>query len=375
MIGFIDNYNFKEMEPMRYWAPPSSWTLEKKKETTQSRIFSGNWWAAEKKDGYFSKLVKDEDGNIMLFSRSRNVKGEFPEKHEWVPHLQSFFEDLPNGTCLLGELYLPSKPGSSNITSLLGCLKDKCIARQEVDEKLHFYIFDILAWEGKSYLNKEAFERFNELDSCSKTYCFNYVEWAEYFNGKTLWNKLQNILSNGGEGMVIIRDKSFYQPGKRPSKDCQKVKKELHETIDCFFTGHATAPTKEYTGKEIETWQYWLNERTDEKLNGDYYKDYFNGAPLIPITKPYFNGWAGSLEIGVIKNDKVIPIGYLSGLSDEIKANYKDYKGRVIEVGAMEVLYNNGKFSGLRHAKLVNFRPDLTIKDCTWEKIFGNENK
>lgn len=374
MIGFIDNYNFKEMEPMRYWAPPSSWTLEKKKETTQSRIFSGNWWAAEKKDGYFSKLVKDEDGNIMLFSRSRNVKGEFPEKHEWVPHLQSFFEDLPNGTCLLGELYLPSKPGSSNITSLLGCLKEKCVARQEIGEKLHFYIFDILAWEGKSFLNKEAIDRFiflNEINIIKNTNYNEYIHVAQYYNGKALWNKLQNILNNGGEGMVIVRDKSLYQPGKRPSKDCQKVKKELHETIDCFFTGHATAPTKEYTGKEIETWQYWLNERTNEKLNGEYYKEYFNGAPLIPITKPYFNGWAGSLEIGVIKNDKVVPIGYLSGLSDEIKANYKDYKGKVIEVGAMEVLYNNGKFSGLRHAKLVNFRPDLTIKDCTFEKIFG----
>ena len=378
MKGYIDNYNFKEMEPMRYWAPPSSWTLEKKKETTQSRIFSGSWWAAEKKDGYFSKLVKDEDGNIMLFSRSRNVKGEFPEKHEWVPHLQSFFEDLPNGTCLLGELYLPSKPGSSNITSLLGCLKEKCVARQEIGEKLHFYIFDILAWEGKSFLNKEAIDRFiflNEINIIKNTNYNEYIHVAQYYNGKALWNKLQNILNNGGEGMVIVRDKSLYQPGKRPSKDCQKVKKELHETIDCFFTGHATAPTKEYTGKEIETWQYWLNERTDEKLNGEYYKEYFNGAPLIPITKPYFNGWAGSLEIGVIKNDKVVPIGYLSGLSDEIKANYKDYKGKVIEVGAMEVLYNNGKFSGLRHAKLVNFRPDLTIKDCTWEKIFGNENK
>ena len=373
MIGFIDNYNFKEMEPMRYWAPPSSWTLEKKKETTQSRIFSGNWWAAEKKDGYFSKFVKDEDGNIMLFSRSRNVKGKFPEKHEWVPHLQSFFEDLPNGTCLLGELYLPSKPGSSNITSLLGCLKEKCVARQEAGEKLHFYIFDILAWKGRSFLNKEAIDRFmflNEVNIIKNTNYNEYIHVAQYYNGKALWNKLQNILNAGGEGMVIVRDKSLYQPGKRPSKDCQKVKKELQETIDCFFTGHATAPTKEYTGKEIETWQYWLNERTDEKLNGEYYKEYFNGAPLIPITKPYFNGWAGSLEIGVIKNDKVVPIGYLSGLSDEIKANYKDYKGKVIEVGAMEVL----ETGGLRHAKMLNFRPDLTIKECTWEKIWGNES-
>lgn len=375
MIGFIDSYNFKEMEPMRYWAPPSSWTLEKKKETTQSRIFSGDWWAAEKKDGYFSKLVKDEDGNIMLFSRSRNVKGEFPEKHEWVPHLQSFFEDLPNGTCLLGELYLPSKPGSSNITSLLGCLKEKCIARQEASEKLHFYIFDILAWEGKSYLNKEAFERFNKLNSYSETYCFNYVEWAEYFNGKALWNKLQNILNDGGEGMVIIRDKSLYQPGKRPSKDCQKVKKELQETIDCFFTGHISEPTKEYTGKEIETWKYWINELTEEKIEGELYKNYFNGEPIKPITKPYFYGWAGSLEVGVLKDGKVYPIGWLSGLSDEIKANHEKYKGCPIELTCMEVLYDDkGNYSGLRHAKMLQFRPDLNYKDCTWEKFVG-ENK
>ena len=156
MLGFIDGYNFKEMEPMKYWAPPSSWTEEKKKETTRSRIFSGDWWAAEKKDGYFSKLVKDEDGNILLFSRSRNTKGEFPEKHEWVPHLNDFFSALPNGTCLLGELYLPSKPGSSNITTLLGCLKEKCVARQEKGEKLRFYAFDILAYGIKKYISSYA---------------------------------------------------------------------------------------------------------------------------------------------------------------------------------------------------------------------------
>ena len=167
--------------------------------------------------------------------------------------------------------------------------------------------------------------------------------------------------------MVIIRDKSLYQPGKRPSKDCQKVKRELHETIDCFFTGHATAPTKEYTGKEIEYWKFWENLQTGEKLEGQLYMDFYDGKSIIPVTKPYFYGWAGSLEIGVVKGDKVVPIGWLSGLADEIKANWKDYKGKCIEVTAMEVL----ETGGLRHAKLLNFRPDLSIKDCTFEKIFG----
>ena len=381
MKGFIDNYNFKEMPAQKYWAPPASWSLEKKKETTQSRIFSGDWYAAEKKDGYFAKLVKDEDGNVGLYSRSRNVNGEYPEKHEWVPHLQPFFDSLPNGTCLLGELYLPSKPGSSNITSLLGCLKEKCVARQTQGEKLRFYVFDILAWKNKSYLDKTMLERIDELNLLwSAGYMNEYVEIAKYYNGKELWEELQKILASGGEGMVIIRGGAKYQPDKRPSKDCQKVKKELQENIDCFFTGRGTAPTRLYSGKEIETWKYWQNVRTGEKIEGELYKDYAVGALIEPVTKPYFYGWAGSLEIGVLvphevgKNDgllcpehpgyRIQSIGYLSGLADEIKADAVGQRLKCIEVTAMEILPTGG----IRHAKLERFRPDLSPEDCTYEK-------
>lgn len=370
MLGHIDGYNFKEMNPMRYWAPPASWSLEKKKETTRARIFSGDWYAGEKKDGYFAKFVKDEDGNIGLYSRSRNVNGEYPEKHEWVPHLQDFFDSIPNGTCLLGELYLPSKPGSSNITSLLGCLKEKCVARQLQGEKLHFYIFDILAWENKSYLDKTMLERIDELNLMRRAgYENEYVEIAKYYNGKELWEELQKILASGGEGMVIIRGGAKYQPDKRPSKDCQKVKKELADNIDCFFTGRATAPTREYTGKEIETWKYWEDIRTGAKMEGEYFKEYSTGAMIEPVTKPYFYKWAGSLEIGVMKDGEVKPIGFLSGLTDEIKANFKDYAMRCIEVAAMEIMKDT---LALRHGKFIQFRDDLTPQDCTYEKLKSN---
>ena len=370
----INGIDFHSLEVQRYWSFPKSYKGDPKTEA-QNMIFSGDYVGARKIDGAFYKFIKDENGNMELIGRSKSVKGDYIDKIEWVPQLHEFFNSLPNGTCLLGELYFPEKEGSSNVTTIMGCLPQKARDRQEKGMKLHYYIFDVLAFAQSAWFNNNIEERVEQLNNIAKGWSSKYVEFAKYYEGKELWNNLQETLNVGGEGVVITKKGTCYQPGKRPARQTLKVKKELHETIDCFFTGYATAPTKEYTGKEIETWQYWLNERTDEKLNGDYYKDYFNGAPLIPITKPYFNGWAGSLEIGVIKDGKVVPIGYLSGLSDEIKANYKDYKGKVIEVGAMEVLYNNGKFSGLRHAKLVNFRSDLTIKDCTWEKIFGNENK
>lgn len=70
----------------------------------------------------------------------------------------------------------------------------------------------------------------------------------------------------------------------------------------------------------------------------------------------------------MIKGDKVVPIGLLSNLTEEIKSNPDKYKGRCIEVSCMEVMEGT---NGLRHAKMVDFRDDLTIKDCTWDKVFG----
>ena len=386
MTGYIDGYNFKEMEPMKYFAPPSTWSTEKKADNARSKIYSGNFLGAEKKDGYFAKLVKDEDGNIGLYSRSRNVKGEFPEKHEWVPHLQDFFNALPNGTCLLGELYLPSMPGSKNITSLMGCLKEKAIARQEKGEKLHFYVFDCLAFADKSLLNWPAKKRFNiasglvNINNIDKS---EYVSFAEYKSGKELWSMLQEILARDDEGVVITHKDGVYEPGKRPSKTTLKIKKELKQTIDCFFTGRGSAPTKEYTGKEIETWQLWENTRTGEKLNGEYFREWHEGAPLMPVTKGYYHGWYGSLEIGVFRHKtgskcqingvvyedtEVFPIGWLSGVTEEMKAEPKKYAFKPIEVTAMEY---DAYSHTLRHGKMVGWREDLSLKDCTLEKIDG----
>lgn len=371
MKGIVDNVNFQELEPMRYWSPPASWDNEKKKMTVRSRIFSGDWYAAEKKDGYFTKFVKDEDGNCQLLSRSRNVQGEFPNKIGHVPQLQSFFDSLPNGTVLLGEVYFPHNPGSNKVTTILGCLQEKAIARQELGEKLHFYVFDILAYNGASWLKMHAGDRFAALEGLAAQYPKDeYIEWAHYTNGEDLWNMLQSILAAGGEGIVLWSKDGLYEPGKRPSKTTMKVKKELRETIDCFFTGRASAPTKNYSGKEIENWEYWVDAVTDERLpQGEHYREMeVERKPIVPVTKPYYYHWAGSLEIGLVNNGKVQGIGYLSGLPDEIKSNYSFYKNRVIEVGAMQITEDHA----LRHGKMIGWRDDKTWQECTIDQLYKN---
>lgn len=374
MKGYIDGVDFYNLPVMKYWNFPNSWDIEKKKTTVNQRIFSGEWYGAQKRDGAFYLFCKDMEGNMFLRGRSKSVSGEYLDKIDWVPQLRGFFQSLPLGTCFIGELYLESNEQAKSTTSIMNCLVDKAIKRQE-KEPLKYYIFDVLANKGESLLNFKAIDRFLTIHDYSETYFDNCVEWAHYYCGQELWNNLQSLLADGYEGVVITREEATYQPGKRPSKDTLKVKKELQETIDCVVMG-ANPPSKVYTGKEIEDWTYWYDELNNEKITKDAYLDkykmnvymaYADGAPLIPVTKNWFNGWAGSLRLGVYKDGKLEEIGNLSGITDEIKENWKEYVGKVCTITAMEIMDTGG----VRHPKFCTWRDDINPSDCTWDKIYG----
>lgn len=370
MKGIIDGIDFYNLEIEKYYAPPNSWSAEKRKDNAISKIFSGDWVGAQKRDGAFYMFLVDEDGNQFLRGRSKSVSGEYLDKYELVPHLHDFFNQLPPGTCLLGEIYLPRDEQAKTTTSFMNCLPEKAIKRQQKEEdKLHYYIFDILADEGKLLINTSAEERFDLLNAYSRAYPSIYVEWAQYYEGKELWNKLQELLADGYEGIVITRKEATYKPGKRTNQDTLKVKKELQDTIDCVVMG-ANPPSKLYTGKELETWSYWLDEIDNEKINKSMYKSYVDGGPVIPITKNWYYGWAGSFKLGAYKDGKLVEIGNLSGITDQMKEEWRDWVGKVIEITAMEIMTSENGY-GLRHPKYVGERSDKSAAECTWESIFG----
>jgi ATP-dependent DNA ligase len=379
MSMIIDGIDFQNAEAEKYWSFPKSFRGDPKEET-RNMIFSGNYLGARKMDGAYYRFIKDMDGNMRLQGRSKSVSGEYLDKLDHVPHLLPYFESLPNGTCLLGEIYFPKNEGSSNVTTIMGCLAPKAVERQQKGDKLHYYIFDVWALDGHSFMNLKLENRICELNDLYNEWADNAnherpaglceIDFATYYEGEGLWRNLQVILANGGEGIVMTKKGTVPSPGKRTARKTLKVKKELSENIDCFFTGRGTAPTRLYTGKEIETWKYWENIRTGAKVEGEMYKDYAAGALYEPVTKPYFYGWAGSLEIGVLKDGGVFPIGFLSGLADEIKADPGAQRMKCIEVTAMEILPDTG---ALRHGKLERFRPDLSPEDCTYEKYMRNE--
>lgn len=383
MRGYIGEKDFIELPAEKYWSFPKSYKGDSKKET-KNFITSGTYLGAEKKDGHYSRLIKDMDGNIIMQGRTKSVNGEYLDKHEWVPQLNTFFDWLPAGTVLLGELYFPEKRGSRNVTTILGCLKEKAVQRQEKGSPLHYYIFDVWALGGETYLDKTMEKRVKALNSLYESWlnvekssndlapaC---IEFAEYLKGDELWEELRKILDAGGEGIVITRQDSKPEPGKRTARKTLKVKMEIEQTIDAFLDGDYKFPTRLYSGKEIENWSYWENIKTGEKSSDNHYQEYVAGAPWEPVTKPYFNGWASAVSFSVMKDGKPYHIGWISGITDELKKDIIDSEkrktliGKVAELTAMEIEKTNGVYT-LRHGKIAKWRSDKSKEDCEFSQI------
>ena len=343
----MERTNFFELESEKYWSFPAS-QRERSREEIKRMILSGAYLGARKIDGHYFRFVKGTDGTMTLQTRSRGVNGRFSDKLNHVPHLRGFFDSVPCGTCLLGELYLPERETASAVTKVIGCAAEKS-ARLQTDEsaRLHYYVFDVWQWDGVSMLDADAESRFRLLADTQTRFQDDYVRFARYASGKELLDSLNEILSLGGEGIVMTRRDSVPEPGKRTKRKTVKVKKEIRETLDVVIMG-ANPPTREYAGNAPESWPYWENG--------------------VAVTRNYALGLPGSLQIGAMKDGELVRIGSLGGLSDEILRHWKSAVGRVCEIACMEI-HETG---GLRHPRFVSWRDDLTADDCEYGKIYGN---
>lgn len=371
----IDGFNFTEMESMKYWSHPKSYDVKKKKEESKYMCISGDYIGARKYDGAWNMLIKDNDGNFHLRSRTESVNGGYTDKAEWIPWITNELSWIPNGTVLIGEICFPNNEGCRKITSVLNCLKDKCIERQKKNGILNFYIFDILAYKNKSLINtpfETRIRTYLEYELADITNNNEYVFMANYKEGPELWDLYGQVIAEGGEGIVITRKDCKYLLGKRTARMTLKMKKEINETIDAFLDGDYKPATKDYKGKEIETWPYWYNIKTGEKTNICMFTEYTNGETWEPVTKAWYYGWASAVSFSVMKEDNPVRIGWISGITDilkkEIVENPEKWRYKVAELTCMEIECISNEYS-LRHAKIVQFRDDKKAEDCDFSQI------
>ena len=359
------------IQPMLIWTLPAN-----KKDKLSEICASGEYFAEEKIDGALYQFCRTDKGNY-LFGRTVSVKnGLLTNKIDNVPHINSALSCLPCGTVIIGEIYIPGGT-SKNVTSIMGCLPAEAIKRQDKQGKIKYYLHDMIFYNGEDMQSWGAEARYQKLVEAWNEFHleeFDFLRLAESFD-TGIEERLSQILAAGGEGIVLKKKDAPYSEGKRPAWATIKCKQM--DTIDLVCT-RAIEATKEYTGKELETWPYW-QERSELNQNGEYtwlssegqyYEDYLHNPHIYrPVTKPYFYGWKTAIGIGAYDDEgNLKEIGTVSsGLTDEMRAHLDDYIGKVVALQCMSI---DRKEKTLRHPIVKAWRDDKNAAECKLSEVF-----
>ena len=99
---FIGNTDFAQLAAEKYWSLPRNKTNPR--DELNKMVYSGMYAGSEKKDGAYMRFIKGDNGEMSWQGRSKStVTKDYLDKKGHCPQLKIFFNNLPNGTCLLGE--------------------------------------------------------------------------------------------------------------------------------------------------------------------------------------------------------------------------------------------------------------------------------
>ena len=363
------------------------WKLPAGKEGMMNEVCSnGEYFAEEKIDGAWYQFTKGTGGQEYLFGRTiSRVTGLMTEKGQNVPHILSALDCLPDGTALIGEIYFDGGTAKDTV-SVMGCLPDKAIERQNDPRGkglIKYYIHDIIFYDGVNLMGTGAWDRYRILKAIWEKHSlgkYNFLRFAIAVE-HDIEDEVSRILNSGGEGMVLKKRDAVYSPGKRPAWSAIKFKQM--DDIDLICTRCIPA-TKEYTGKELDTWPYWIIEKQDDtnKEIWHFYKRCPEGNKIairginyrtIPVTKPYYLGWKSSIGIGAYDDaGNLVELGTVSsGLTDEDKQamgeNPNAFVGKVVSLHCMS---KDKKEHTLRHPVFKGWREDKNGEDCKISEVF-----
>ena len=349
----------EEMFPVEQWNSPEAFKFANIKgyepmtakeleteEQQNEKLNSTDYFVEEKFDGtralvYFLETedynTKTPIGYCRVFSRRISKKtGFYVENTNSLPQIREV--DVPElgGTILDGEMFIDGLP-FKEVSSTLNCLWDKAIDRQIEKGFITFHAFDILFYKGidlrkmplerrKVYLHLAVEESnspyIREVDyyECGSFIDAPYNAYLDRIEGgdedlflkclernkdtfPNLYKCVENetnltprafyelIVATEGEG-VIIKPKNGKYLHKR-GWEYSKIKKFL--TREMIVIGFSD-PTKEYTGKDVRKWGFWVEKDTDKRVMGNFYGD----KKYMPVTKHYYYNQVGTLLLGVL---------------------------------------------------------------------------
>jgi hypothetical protein len=311
---------FWNMKAMKYYEPD----LSKQKAQNMIENIGDNYLAMQKWDGEWNMAIILED-EVLMRGRNTTVSGDYKNRAEWLPQIVEELQlSFSPGTVLLGEIAYeePSKT-SKDVGRIMRCNPPKALQRQKDGTPLSFFIFDVLAFEYED-IHKRPFKDRITYAYKTKTNQFDYVFPPELISTDFM-QFAEDVWADGGEGLVIIKKDEPYRPGSRKAWTSLKLKKKLGE-IKVKVT-NTFNPTKEYSGKELETWKFFAVEKnikfgdvgspvwTHVEFTQDRKTVRSPEYRTIPVTKPYYYRWKSAIEIEHNGNK----ISVASGLTDSDK--------------------------------------------------------
>lgn len=361
--------DFEMMEPMKYYDNPEPKTDALRKKRQDMIDNKDNLYiASEKHDGDFGLFAHFSKGHNLIRSRSiSKVTGVYGDYTAKLPHLCEEMDNWPDNTVVLAEICWDKYNTNANtVGTILRCLPAKAVERQK-NEKLVGYIFDVLMLNNNDLTATPYETRITKCAAELLNYQHNYFKRTAIFSdGIDFMEAADEIISAGGEGIVIQKKSNPYMPGTRTAWATLKLKKSLpHMDVKVIDT---IEPNKQYCGDFIDDWKYWefidgsgeihyINRYVDE----EFYQLLVAGkAKLTAVTKPYVYRWKNGITV-LLPNGETTDV--TSGLTDDdraylttAEAQQKIAAGELwAEIKAMSFNDKNK----LRHASLVRLRSDL----------------
>lgn len=398
VLPLVDNYKDVQdyLDNNVLWVEPMTAKEYLNEEELELMLTSSDYIAEEKLDGTRGTLHLGEFNR--LFSRRVSKKTNwFAENTDSVPHIRD--RKIPEeywGTVIDGEMSIMGKDFKA-ISSTLNCTWDEAIYRQTQLGFIVFNAFDIVYYKGVYVAKKPLIERKQLLHKVIERIHYRYIREVPYTDSTIILDDnlldkkewYDTIVQNGGEGLMLKSKTGTYKHTR--GREYTKWKK--YDTWDVVILDFDN-PTEEYTGKELETWQYWGMYRQGELediIEGEKPSPYTKDHHVEPVTKFFAKNWIGNVMYGVkvtdkeieewkernpketihfkdLDGDKYLYVGQCSGMDDIIREymtnNQQQLIGTVIEVGANELIKKTGK---LRHPRFIRFREDKNKESCIWK--------
>ena len=337
--------DFAMLTPMKYYNNE----VESQKRSDMINNKNDEYIATEKHDGDWGMFIHYSKGNNLIRSRSiSKITGIYGDYTAKLPHLCGEMDEWPDNTVVLAEICWDEYGTNANtVGTILRCLPAKAVERQK-DKKLSALIFDVLMYKGLdlTVLPYEKRITFYALyltqpvaDNSAPPELYFYPHYCK--RTQVFWTDCaaaaDDIISRGGEGVVIQKKSNPYMPGTRTAWKTLKLKQSLPE-MELKVVG-VLEPNKLYEGGLIESWEYFKDG--------------------VAVTKPYYYGWKNGITVEF--NNTTCDVA--SGLTDADRewlatpeAAEKIKNGELFAV--VKAMSENDK-GRLRHPYLVRLRTDL----------------